>query len=56
MANKGMKQGFSFGTSNFKKRKAIMRQGMTHCDLLLMQDTHLDAKLSKTLNRDSQGD
>ena len=62
MANKGTNIEFTFGTLNLrgfrqvKKRKAIMRQGMTHCDLLLMQDTHLDAELGDTLTKDLIGD
>ena len=62
MANKGTNIEFTFGTLNLrgfrqvKKRKAIMRQGMTHCDLLLMQDTHLDAELGDTLTKDFRGD
>ena len=62
MSNKGMNLEFTFGTLNLRgfrqvrKRKAIMRQGMNHCDLILMQDTHLDAELGNTVSRDFRGD
>ena len=34
-----------FKTKN--KRKAIMQQGKDHCDVLMLQDTHLDGLSAK---------
>ena len=61
MASKGQDITLSIGTLNVrgfrqkKKRKAVMQQAKLHCDVLLMQDSHLDSELCKNVSREWKG-
>ena len=61
MSNKGQSITLSIGTLNARglraksKRKAIMRQAKDNCDLLLLQDTHLDNKMAETTQKEFVG-
>ena len=52
---------FSIGSLNVRglraktKRKAIMRQANNHYDIVLLQDTHIDGKLSKDICNEWKG-
>ena len=61
MSNKGKHISLSIGTLNARgfraknKRKAVMRQAMDNCDLLLLQDTHMDVNLAETTQKEFKG-
>ena len=61
MSNIGETISFRVGTLNtrgfrtVKKRKGVMRQAKTHCDLLMLQDTHMDGQLAKDVAREWKG-
>ena len=61
MASKGQDISISIGTLNVRglrakrKRKAVMQQAKLHCDILLMQDSHLDTELCKDVSKEWKG-
>ena len=62
MNSKGENLTISIGTLNVRgfrtknKRKAIMRQAKQHCDVLLIQDSHLDGSTMKEVTKEWSGD